>query len=115
MRLYMVNRVKGFVVQVGKGACGKGANEQAANKPRRIGNSNRVNVVPGKIGVAECLANDWVDYFNVATCGDLWYYTAIGCMNVDLGVDDITEQATAIFYNGGRSFVATAFDSQNFH
>lgn len=47
--------------------------------------------------------------------GDLGDDATVGSKNVYLGGDDVAQNMSAIFDDGGTGVIATALDSQNFH
>jgi hypothetical protein len=51
----------------------------------------------------------------MATCRNLWYYTPIFSVDIDLRMDDITKKPLTIFDDSGSGFITAAFDSQNLH
>jgi hypothetical protein len=59
--------------------------------------------------------NNGVNDFEVGSGSDFRNNAAIFGMDIDLSVNDITEQPLAIFDNSGGSFVTTTFNSQNTH
>ncbi len=61
------------------------------------------------------MVNHRVYYLDVAPCGNLWHDATIHLMDIDLRINNITQQPAAIFNNSGGRFVTTAFDSQNSH
>jgi hypothetical protein len=91
------------------------ADEQGSDKAGRIGDSNRVDIVPGASGVSDSLTDYGIDDFDVAAGRYLWYNSAVLFVNIDLSLDDIAKKLTAVFDDRRSSFIATGFYAQNFH
>lgn len=111
----MMYRIQRFVMDDGQRAGGKGADEEGADKARGVSDGNGVDIVPGAVGVGEGLVDHRIDDFDVAASRDLWYNTTILSVNIDLCLDNVREEPSAVFDNRGCCFVATAFDTKYFH
>ncbi len=90
MGLDVVDRVERFIFQRRQGAGGQGADQQRPNQARRIGDGNGVDIVPGQVGVGQCLVDDGVDHFDVAASGHFGHDAAINRVNIDLRINDVT-------------------------
>jgi len=107
----VVNIVKWFVLDDGKRASGERANEKRTDQTWRVGDTYSVDVIPCDIGTGESFVDDREDNLNVAACGNLWYDTAEGLVDVDLTLNDITQQLTAIAHDCRGCFIAATLNS----
>ena len=80
-----------------------------------MGDSNGVEIFGGKVGVLQTLIDNWHDSFDVGTSGDFRNDAAVRRVNINLRNNDIRQNMTAVFDDGGSSFITRAFDAQNFH
>ncbi len=127
----MVDGIERFVPENGKHACGKGANEERTKQTGGVSNGDIINIVMGEVGVVQGLMDDGEDSFEVGAGGDFRNDAAVGSENVNLGNDDVAEDAGSgdKRFRGGRrraagkivaddgsgGFVARTFDGEDFH
>lgn len=115
MGFEVVHGVKGFVPEDGESAGGEGADEERAEEAGGVGDGDIIDVVFGEVGVSKGLVDDGEDGFEVGASGDFGNDAAVGSKNIDLGDDDVAEDAGLVCDDGGGGFVAGGFDSENIH
>ena len=111
----VVSRIEGDIVDDGNSAGGESADKERADEAGGVSDGDGVKVFYGQVGVGESLVDDGEDGFDMATGGNFGNDATVGGMDVDLRDDNIREDGLAILNNGGGSFVAGGFDTQNFH
>ena len=112
---HVIDGVERLAADVGDGAGGQRADEQAADEAGAGGNGDAVDGVPRGAGALEGLIDDGQDDFDVAASGDLGYDATIGLVDVDLAGDDVGAHVPAVFDHGGGGFIAGGFDAENKH
>ena len=83
-----------------------------------MGDSDGVNlgpVVRFEAGFSESLMDDRLDGFEMGAGGNFRDDTTVICEDIDLRNYNIAQNLVTIFDNGGSSFIARSFDTQNFH
>lgn len=80
-----------------------------------MGDGDCIDVVDCEIGVSKGFMEDGIDGFNMGAGCNFWDNTTVFGVDINLGDDDVRQNFSAIFDNGGGCLVAGAFDSQNFH
>jgi hypothetical protein len=101
----MMSRVERFIVNNSKSAGGQGASEEGTDKAWGVSNGDGVDVINGKISVFEGLIKNRLDGFDMRACGDFGDDAAIFGMDIYLGDDDVRQNMSAIFDNGGGGFI----------
>lgn len=74
-----------------------------------------VEMLGSEVGIGEGFFENGLNRFDMGTGGNFRYNSTVSGVNIDLRDDDIGKDFAAIFDDGGGSFVARGFNSQDFH
>ena len=80
-----------------------------------MSDGDSIDVFNVEFCVTKGLINDGIDGLDMTASSDFWNNATVGRMNVNLGYDDVGQNMTAVFNDGGSGFVARTFDTQNTH
>jgi hypothetical protein len=87
------------------------SDQQAAGQARTAGDRDEVEVVTSDTGTCKAEIKQVRQAFEVVSGRQLWHHAAELGVKVDLGVDDVGEDATPIRHHRDRSFVAAGLDT----
>ena len=87
--LHVVNRHDWNIVCKGKSLCVRNSNQKCANKPRPLGDSNKINIIQGHVSVLQCLVDYKRNRLNVHTASNLRDHSTVDDMGVDLACNYI--------------------------
>lgn len=92
---------------------GHQTDHHSADQPGARGRGNTVHRRQADPRLGQGLADQAVKRRDMGAGGDLRDHAAKGTMVVELGQDDIGQNAAVVGDNGGGGFVAAGLDSQN--
>ena len=91
------------------------ANQHRADKPRCIGNSYRIDILPCQIGIFQRLLRQSVNCLNMLSGGNLRHHAAVDPVQVHLRGDAVRQHLPPIPDDGYSGFITGGFHSQNIH
>lgn len=115
MRLEVVNGVERLVVQNGKGTSCEGANKKGTKESRGVSGGDGVDVCPRKVGGLHGGVKNRKDSFKMRAGGDFWDNTTVGGKKINLGLNDVREDFSAVLNKGNGGVVAGSLKTQDNH
>lgn len=84
MRLHVVNCVEWLVVDNSEGARGQRPDKKGSDEAWGIGDCDCIDIFPAAVCIFECFSDNWIDYLQMTSRGNLRNDSSIFGMNVDL-------------------------------
>ena len=85
MPLDMMHAHQWQLFSIADGFCLRHSDKQCSNKPRAVGDTDRIHIIQRHPRIRKCLSNHLIDFFNVFARGNLRNNAAIQGMQCNLG------------------------------
>ena len=100
---------------VGRGLGKVDADEHRADQPRRVGDGDGVDVLPGQVRLVKRRIRQGVDGLDVLARGKLGHDAAVEPVQGDLRRDAVGQDGSSVLHDGDGSLVAGGFHGEDLH
>ena len=111
----MVHRDERHAEAVGRGLGKVDADEHRADQPRRVGDGDGVDVLPGQVRLVKRRIRQGVDGLDVLARGKLGHDAAVEPVQGDLRRDAVGQDGSSVLHDGDGSLVAGGFHGEDLH
>ena len=113
MAFDVIDADEGFARGPGDGFGKIDADEQGTDQAGALRDGEAIEFVRGDLSLLQRRRDDAFDFFEMFARSDFRHYAAKAFMGFSLGMDDVRDDARAVFDHGGSGFVAGTFNAED--